>query len=129
MVVPYPFPIARFPGEQGLERLREAASAFQFPFLFVVAQDQVLGWRFNDAKPFFEGSTRDLLGSYTSSADEISTGWVSTLTSLARAWMSDLQWGWRSRGDPAPGEAELRRTGAGHDFLNQLRADEPQPAV
>lgn len=119
MLLPYPFPIAMFPQSESLVTLRQAASSFGFPYVFVVGFDQTRGWHASDGVPFFEAPTRELLEAYTTRPTELDKPWVDTLASLAGAWMADLQWRWKSKGQQAPGEAAL-----GNAFLAVLRSDE-----
>ena len=123
MILPYPFPLESFPKARGLEQLRSAAAAFGFPYIFVAALDRVRGWAVGETTPFFDQPTHELLHLYTTDPNELESAWVNTLSSLASAWMADLQWRWKSHGNWAPGEQELTQ-----EFLDALRADEDRPS-
>lgn len=116
----YPFPLAAFPSTRGLVELRRSAEAFGFPYVFVFALDRVRGWATGGAAPFFDEPTEKILGFYGTDGEALKTAWVSTLTSLAEAWLTDVQGRWKSRAALAPGEAEL-----GPEFVARLRGEGP----
>jgi hypothetical protein len=87
-------------------------------FYFLVTSDVTYGWRIGRRELVFRESTPELLALYSGGPQKVLSASADYLAELVRAWIADLGAGWKSLGNPAPGETVLTQIG----FIAPLQA-------